>query len=503
MTAAQAKAAFDQATTFAPEPPRPLRREVPPADPFPLDALGGALQAAAEAIVDRVKCPAAIAGQSVLAAATLAVQSQADVELPTEETRPLSSFFVSVAASGERKSTADQVALWPIHRREKALREAHEADLLAYRNAFSAWDSTRKQILGKCSSSRDDKEQALEELGPPPVPPLEPLLTCPEPTFEGLCRLLQSGQPSIGVFSSEGGQFVGGYGMNQDNRLKTAAALCGIWDGEPIKRVRAGDGTVIMPGRRVAMHLMLQPGVGARLLGSHELDDQGLLSRVLASAPDSTAGCRLWRESAPETDTAIRRYRARLLSILETPLPLAVGKQNELEPRALQLATDARRRWIGFADHVEREIGPNMPLAAVRALGNKLAQHAARLGAVLTLVEDINCSVLPTEMLERGIVLAEHYAAEALRLAQLGEVEPDLLLAEEVLVWLRTHWKEPLVALPDLYQLGPPPVREGKTARRILGILEEHGWLSRIEGGAEVRGQRRREVWRIVEVPAP
>ena len=57
------------------------------------------------------------------------------------------------------------------------------------------------------------------------------MLTCPEPTFEGLTRLLAGGQPSMGIFSGEGGQFLGGHGMNQDNKLKTAAAMSGLWDG--------------------------------------------------------------------------------------------------------------------------------------------------------------------------------------------------------------------------------------------------------------------------------
>ena len=52
------------------EPPRPLMRELPPADPFPVDALGPVLAPAARAIHDRVQAPMAICGQSVLAAAT-------------------------------------------------------------------------------------------------------------------------------------------------------------------------------------------------------------------------------------------------------------------------------------------------------------------------------------------------------------------------------------------------------------------------------------------------
>jgi hypothetical protein len=499
VSAPQAKAAFDTAKPFGPEPPRPLRRDPPPADPFPLDALGNVLGRAAEAIIDQVQCPPAIAGQSVLGAATLGVQGHADIKLPTGEERPLSNFFVSVAASGERKSTADQIALWPIRKHEETLREAYQTDLVRYSNSLAAWESQRRQIVsGREHKSRGAKEQALEGLGPAPAAPLEPLLTCPEPTFEGLCRLLQCGQPSLGLFSTEGGQFIGGYGMNDDNRLKTAAALSGVWDGEPIRRVRAGDGVIIMPGRRVAMHLMVQPGVACGLLGDRMLNDQGLLSRLLASAPDTTAGTRLWRNPKQESHRAIRRYRARLLSVLETPLPMANGKPNELEPRPLPMSAPARKCWIEFANHVEIQIGHNGDLATVRAFASKLAQHAARLAAVLALVDNLEAPRLSKAWLERGIVLAEHYAAEALRLFPIGAVDRDLSLAEEVLGWLLTSWQLPCISLPDLYQLGPARVREAKTARVAAAILEEHGWLLRQQGGAEINGQHRREAWQIV-----
>jgi hypothetical protein len=72
------RAIITMAPEVTPEPPRPLMREVPPADPFPVDALGEALAPAARAIHDRVQAPLAICGQSVLAAATLAVQAHAE-----------------------------------------------------------------------------------------------------------------------------------------------------------------------------------------------------------------------------------------------------------------------------------------------------------------------------------------------------------------------------------------------------------------------------------------
>src|SRR4051794_34844505 len=100
-----------EAPQIIPEPPRPLIRELPPADVFPVDALGDVLGAATRAIHERVQAPMAICGQSTLGAATLAAQAHADVELPTGQVKPISNFFVSVAATGERKTATDSEAL--------------------------------------------------------------------------------------------------------------------------------------------------------------------------------------------------------------------------------------------------------------------------------------------------------------------------------------------------------------------------------------------------------
>jgi hypothetical protein len=233
-----------------------------PAEPFPVDALGDVLGSAAKGVQECVQAPQAICGQSVLAVATLAVQGHADVELPTGARAPISNYYVSVAATGERKTAVDREAMWPVRKREEALRQAHEADVAIYQNDKDVHEKARSGILShaKDKASQDSIRANLEALGKPPAPPLTPMLTCPEPTFEGLTRLLASGQPSMGIFSGEGGQFLGGHGMNQDNRLKTAAAMSGLWDGEPIRRVRQGDGSMVLPGpldttqRRISGH---------------------------------------------------------------------------------------------------------------------------------------------------------------------------------------------------------------------------------------------------------
>jgi len=480
------------------EPPRPLMRELPPADPFPVDALGPVLAPAARAVHDRVRAPLAICGQSVLAAATLASQGHANVELPMGHAKPLSSFFVSVAATGERKSAADQEALWPVRKREAALREASSGERLEYENAETAWKKARDAAVRKAKGDRARIKETLDALGPPPQPPLEPLLTCSEPTYEGVCKLLAVGQPSIGIFAAEGGQFVGGHGMADDAKLRTAAGLSTLWDGEPIKRVRATDGITVLPGRRVAVHLMVQPDVGSLWFADGLLVEQGLMSRVLVTAPESASGQRIWREPEPESDATMKRYGARLLDILERPLPLAPQGHKELAPCTLPLSRDAQRLWVAFHDHVEKRLGAGGELDPVRGLANKLPEHAARIAAVLTLVDNIEAGEVGTGDMEAGIVLAQHYAAEAMRLFGASSVSGDLREAQHLLAWLDTAWSEPLVSLPDIYQRGPNSIRDKARARRALTILVDHGWLVAAPAG-DVAGTFRREVWRIAK----
>jgi hypothetical protein len=490
----------EEADEIKPEPPRPLSREVSPADPFPVDALGSVLAPAARAIRDRVQAPIAIGAQSVLGAATLAVQGYADAVLPIGpgQRRPLSCYFITVAETGERKSASDSEAMRPIRKREAQLGYRYEAHRISYVNDKAAWDRARDVAIKAGKGDRGKIKAALDAIGPAPVALLLPMLTCPEPTYEGLCRLLAAGPPSIGIFAAEGGQFVGGHGMSDEARLRTAAGLSATWDGEAIRRVRAGDGITNLPGRRVAMHLMAQPEVANIWLRDRLLADQGLLSRLLISAPDSAMGGRMSHDESPDTDRDLKLYDARLLGILGTRLPLAPGKNNELEPRELPLSAGPQLVWAGFADHIEREIRPGGGLELVRGLANKLPEHAARLAGVLTLVQDIQAGDIAVTEMAAGIELAQHYASEALRLHGASWIAEGIRRTQELLNWLLLHWNEKAISLPDIYQRGPNSIRDASAARKAVDILEEHGWLIRIPQGAVVAGVPRRDAWQIV-----
>ncbi len=491
---------IEQAVEVVPEAPKPLRRKIAKANPFPVEVLPLPIKNAVLAIHDKIQAPIAICAQSVLSTVTLAVQALADVELPIGTVKPISNNYFSVAATGERKTSCDSLALVPIKQYEQKLAQAYKNEKQAWDAKHAAWQAQQNQILrdkGKYASQQE-KEAALSALIPPPPMPLLPLLTCPEPTYEGLCRYLIHGQPSVGIFSAEGGQFIGGHGMKDENKLKTAAALSELWDGTEIKRVRAGDGTTILPGRRVSMHLMVQPKVASTFLSDRVLSDQGLLSRLLVVSPETTSGTRFYKEPQIDSDEKLRTFNDLIESILDIPLSVREGTTNELVPRVILLALPAKEAWIHYVDQTERELKPGGKYEPIKGLANKLPEHAIRLAANFTLVEDPFSSNIPLEKMQMGIVLANYYAEEALRLFDEGSVDPKLLLAERLLEWLHNNWPEKMISLPDIYQRSLNRVNSKKVAQELVSILEDHEWLVKVEAGGEIDGQFRRDVWRIV-----
>ena len=474
--------------------PDPLTRELSPGEPYPLDALGQTLSSAACVLCEVIQAPDAICGQSLLGGASLAVQAHADIEIDGR-VFPVSENLISIAKTGERKTAADKAALAPHAKRQRELQQQYAEGITEHEADLAAWRKARDEALSsKHNKGRESKKTALMELGPEPRGPIDAILTTEEPTYEGLVKAFVYGWPSVGLFSDEGGRFVGGYGMNPENQLKTIAGLSKLWDGSPITRTRGGDGNILLYGRRLSLHLMLQPEVSDFLFGNSLLTAQGILSRCLVTFPQSAIGYQPYKEVDVYQHPTMKRYFARLLAILEAPLPLAEGTRNELSPRRLGLASGAKRTWIKFHDHVQSLMRPEQPLAPVQGLAAKAAEHAARLSGTLALVENLDAGSISENHIEAGIELAQFYLSEALRLFS-ASINPDLLLAEKLLTW--AHARGTPLYLRAVYQYGPNSIRDKETARRIVGILENHGWIRRIKDGAEIDGAHRREAWEV------
>lgn len=490
--------------------PEPLVRPIEPGEPFPVEALPPIMQAGVRGIVGRTLVDPGLAAPSVMAAWSLVAQGHANVQTIGGGYAPLSLFMLSIAKSGERKTTSDNLACKPIEDREAELRKVFAEDSEKQRVKLGAWQKEEKKIFGDTKLDRATTEARLRELGPPPRAPFTPLLTCPEPTFEGLCRLLAEGLGLAGVFSSEGGQFIGGHGMKDDEKKKTASNISSVWDGDAIKRVRGGDGIQILAHRRVALHLMAQPGMAAGFLGDVVLQDQGLLARFLVAYPESRMGQRFFREPTREETIALNSHTVALKRSLDLPFPRQPDRPDtadpgELWPRGLKLTRDARTALIGFSDYCEALLGPKNAFSnpAMSGFGNKLTEHATRLAGVFTMARDMDAEEMDAADALAGITVARWYADERLRIIEAGAIDPKVQVAEVLRVWLFTDWEDPNISASDVAQYGPNVIRDAEKARAGLELLASKSWLEPLPAGGEVRGKRRRVAWRVRREAAP
>jgi hypothetical protein len=485
-------------TAFVPEGPQPLLREIPPGAPYPVESLGP-LRPAVEAVAGAVQAPAAIPAASALAVASLAVQGFADVETLAGP-RPVSLYLLTVARSGERKTSCDAALLAALRDFEREQAKAHRTAFASWQNQHALWTGERNRILGEAKKGLGEGRTAaqadLEALGPEPAMPPLPDRTVSEPTFEGLTRLFALGQPSLGLFSDEAGQFLGGFAMSTDHRQKTLAALNSLWQADPIRRTRAGDGHMTLYGRRLAMHLLAQPVAAHGFLADPLADGLGFLARCLISEPPSTIGTRL-AANARHNPAALAAFGARLREILEEPLPMD-PETRELRPRLLPLSAKARELLIRFADAIELAQAPGGDLAHVTAAASKGAEQAARLAGALTLWRDLNAEAVDIDAMANGIELAQFYLSEAARLASAATVSGEVDRAERLRRWLMETWPHAEITSAEVVNKGPNALRESPKAHAALRLLEAHGWLVPLPPGAVVRGAPRKAAWRIV-----
>lgn len=315
----------------------------------------------------------------------------------------------------------------------------------------------------------------------------------------------------MGIFSDEGGRIVGGHAMNSDNALKTACGLSNLWDGKPLTRVRKSEGSKIFYGRRLSMHLMIQPVVLRQLLGNEILVGQGLLSRCLLSCPAPTAGTRKYQEVDLTKESAVIDYFDLINSLLDRPYHkresefAAKDKSfcpgDSLEPQTIRLDELAKKRWKEFHDETDQKIILDGEFYSIKPFANKAAEQVLRVAGILSFVDGVSNPgynlTVSLEHMERAIILIEYYLYETLRLTGSYGGDPAIALATLTLEWIKRNRPALLFPIADIYQKGPPQLREAKKAKEILDILKRHGYVCEVPD-VYISGKRVKSAWLLL-----
>jgi hypothetical protein len=468
-----------------------FRPSAPPAD-YPLAALLE-LRPAVEAILYKSQTPESLVAGSVLASAGFCAAPHFDVEIPQVGTKPLILAVLTVAQSGERKSTVDTLATGAIRRAEAKLAAAYENDFATYKCEKEAFEAAKAEAKKSAKKGRAAVAAALAGVGIEPKPPASPMLAPSEATIEGLILELSS-RPNSSLFSSEGGMLLGGHAFTPENAMKSMTNLNSLWDGAPIKRARA-TGPVFKMGRRSSLSLMAQKSVVLRLVSNGDAADTGMLARLLLSEPETTIGTRFWRNSREDYDKFLAEYNHRTDAMMARK-PRLLENGDGFDPLPMTFDQAAETRMIAFYNDTEAALRDGEKYASIRGYGAKMLEHASRLAGVLAAYAGQD--MIDATTFDAGAELATFYAGEHIRLADTAGIAADLILAQRLLEWWQSR-PDPRCYLLEIYQRGPNAIREAATAKRIVEILEERGWIERLPSGTRIDGATRRDAWELTQ----
>nr|VFJ67582.1 MAG: Protein of unknown function (DUF3987) [Candidatus Kentron sp. DK] len=464
--------------------PQPLIAKVEQ-EPYPVDALPDTIRAAVEEVRGFVKAPLPLVASSALGALSLACQAYIDIERAEKLSGPVGLFLLTVADSGERKSTCDGFFIQAIRKYQEEQAEAMKPEIARHNAEMSAWKAKREGLESaiknatKGNKSTDSMENRLSALqGEEPESPRAARLILGDETSENLAWSLAHEWPSSGVISSEAGAIFGSHGMGKDNIMRNLALLNTLWDGGTHSIGRRTSESYTVKGARLTMALQIQEATLRSFLErSGDLArGSGFLARFLVAWPESTQGGRTFTES-PESWPHLAAFHRQITEILDQPVPM--DDNGALSPLMSSLSPEAKAAWVAYHDRIEEELGSGGVFQDVRDVASKSADNAARLAALFQMFEH-GAGAVSLAAMEGASRIAKWHLNESRRF--FGELALPVELADAARLdrWLLEYCQRERVdsiGKNHVRRYGPGPLRKGA---RLDAAIHELADLDRV-----------------------
>jgi len=463
--------------------PQPFIEKVEPL-PYPIDALPGNIRAAVEEVQGFVKAPMPLVAGSALVALSIAAQTHIDVERARKLSGPVSLFMLSIADSGERKSTVDDFFTEPIKHFQSEQDDFSKPALRAFSASYAAWKSKQDGKLSsikqaaKTGRSTEGLEAELHELSQnEPVPPRVPRLLLGDETPESLAWNLAKLWPSSGVVSAEAGVIFGSHGMGRDSIVRNLGLLNVLWDGGQLSIGRRTTESYLLKGARLSVGLQVQgPTLRAFFDRSEGLArGSGFFARFLVAWPESTMGYRLFSE-APENWPALENFHVRIKELLNILVP--IDEDGALQPAVIALSGEAKAAWVGFHDSIETELCDEGELCDVRDVAAKSADNVARIAGLFHIYENGPSGRIGVANIESAARIVAWHLNESRRFFGMIVAPAEVTIAEKLEKWMlaySTNEKVTEISTRDVLQYGPRSVRKRGVLEAAVVELEDLG----------------------------
>jgi putative DNA primase/helicase len=470
--------------------PEPLNLDIE-RHPYPIEALPDLARQAVEEVQLFVQCPVEMVAASALSALSIAAQPLIDVRRSSGLQGPTSLYYLTIADSGERKTSSDRYFMRAIYDFEKKKREEGKGMEADYAASLAVWEAQKKTTDAKLEAAAKGNKPlethradlASIERGKP-TPPRIPRLVYADATQEKLLRCLATEWPAAAIVSNEAAAVFGAHAMGKDSVMRTLGALNVLWDGGVLPVDRVGSSSFTVRGARLSINLQVQAAVLSDFMASNKglARGSGFLSRFLFAAPETKQGTRMFREP-PAAWAALDAYNARIAELLDFNTPL--NDDGSLSPSVMEFDREAKAMWVALHDQIEEELAPKGEFVDVRDVAAKAADNIARLAALFHVLHAENgFSNIGLESVKSAGLVVIWHIYQALRFLGLLSSPPELAQVVALDTWVRDCCRREgvtTVSTRTVQQFGP--VRTRKALDDALTELAEHGRIKLIAEG--------------------
>lgn len=437
--------------------------------PYPIEAFPPILLNAIRDTQRNTQAPLSLIASSMLGAISLACQSKVDVRRMDGLLSPCSLFVLSIAESGDRKTTCDKPLMQAVRDFEESQAVSMKPILAKYRAEKSASDEKKKGLLrairiqAKQGEPTDELTQSLEELeSNEPIEPKVPKLIFTNATPQAIVYCLFKRWKYAGIMSDEGAVIF-------DSRTMDALGMLNLfWDGNSLHVDRTSKESFTVSDGRLTISIMVQPKTFDKFLEKQGRlsRDNGFLARFLISRTVSTQGTRFIHEVC-RYDQHLKVFQNRMTEILNSTVSETM--QNVSDKVTLSFSPEAQLVWVDFFNRVEFDLQSGGYLADVKDGASKIADNLARIAALFHYFQG-GQGEISVETVNRAAAICEWHLHEFKSIFGTGpEIPIEIQDANELEKWLvgmclrypgHSEMKKNFIA-----QLGPNQLRKSKIRR--------------------------------------
>ncbi|HEH8515170.1 TPA: DUF3987 domain-containing protein [Pseudomonas aeruginosa] len=429
-------------------------------------------------VAEATQAPLELVLASALSTISLLCQPLIDVERPGKIIGPVSLMVISMAQSGERKSTVESMFMGVIRIFVINALKAHEKELLVWRIKSEAWEARKRKII-KEMSNHSENEPAYKhfenelihhhELKPERPRAFNPIYE--DATTAALLKGMRLDCPWAALTSSEGISALKGV-FNDFGKINA------LWTGSTIDVARASVDGCSLTDARLTIGIMIQPQVLKEYL--EEKGDRarsvGLLSRALVFNPESTQGKRFINKR-PTNKEVIARYQSRAKQLLEKCVQRLQNITGDKE--VINFSSDAAKYWTESYNKIEYELQKGGKYERSKDHASKLSENIARVAALLHYFEFGNGTISLTELKSAEKIVLECSKTFRNEFTFMPNIISD---AEVLYAWLQSNCKHSTlfnwVEKNTILNKGPWKFRTLSKLNPILDCLEALGKVS-------------------------